>query len=106
MLDRADIERPPLHEPGVPAPARLVRDVVPRAEVAVEEEDGDGADEREQGDGGRDPQRPSVRAEVHGNDVRGRLAGELREVSNRPNEAYRDRMCMLGRLLLWGILRM
>ena len=49
----------------------LVCHVIDPAEVAVEEEDGDGADEREQGDGGRDPQRPGVRAEVHGDDVRG-----------------------------------
>ena len=71
VLDRLPVEPATRVVAHVPAAVRLIHHVVPCAEVAVEEEYGDGADEREQGDGGRDPQRPGVRAEVHGDDVRG-----------------------------------
>ena len=85
VLDRPDVERPALA--GVPEPTRLVRDVVPYAQVAVEEEDGDRAEEGEERDDGRDPERPRVRAQVAGDDVRGRLACELREVRDAPDRA-------------------
>lgn len=42
-------------------PVRLISNVVFRAEVAVKEEDGDGAHEGEKSDDGRDPESPSVR---------------------------------------------
>ena len=72
MPDRAYVEFAPTLGPGarVPPAARLVRDVVARTEVPVEEEDGDGATERERGNGGRDPECERVRAEVLRDDVR------------------------------------
>ena len=89
VLDRLEIERPLLDRASMPAAARLVGDVVPRAEVAVKEEDGDGAGERECGNEGADPEGPRVRPEVGRDDVRGGLASELREVGDAPDGACR-----------------
>ena len=85
--DGADVEPAALDVPGVPHAVRLVRDVVARTEVAVEEEDGHRAAEREERDGGADPQRPGVRTQVLGDNVRRRLARELREVRDTPTPA-------------------
>lgn len=84
MPDRLKVERAAANRARVAATVRLVGDVVARAEVAVEEEHGDRAREREPGDDGADPQCPGVRPEVSCNDVRGGLAGELREVGDTP----------------------
>ena len=84
VLDRPDVECSLLYSAGVPATARLVGDVVPRAEVTIEEEDGDGAGEREPGDERTYPEGPCVRAEVLGDDVCCGLAGEGGEVGYSP----------------------
>ena len=68
-----------------PQAVRLVGVVVVRTEVAVEEEDGHRAAEREERDGGADPQRPGVRTQVLGDDVRRRLPCKLRQVRDAPD---------------------
>ncbi len=94
FLDGPDVEGTTFRA-GVPEAARLVRDVVPDAEVAVEEEHGHRADEREARDDGADPERPGVRAQVLCDDVRRRLAGKLGEIRDAP-----DRTCFIVRVLV------
>ena len=84
MLDRVEPERALLGRADVALAARLVRHVVLPAEVDVEEDDSDGAQEREERDDRADPQCPRVRAEVMRDHVRRRLPRELREVRDAP----------------------
>lgn len=64
--NRPQLKHPRLHTDRliraahVPLPGRMVRDLVRVAEVAVEDDERDGAEEGEEGDDGGNPERPGV----------------------------------------------
>ncbi len=64
---------------------RVVRDIVAGAQPTVKDKHRDGANDGEERDDSANPQGPCIRPQVRCDDVRGGLAGKLREVGNAPS---------------------
>lgn len=84
LCNRFERERAGLRSPQMSLSGSVIGNIIPGAEVSVEEEHGNRAQNRKQTDDRTDPQRPCVGPRIGRNNVCCGRARELCKICNRP----------------------